>query len=630
MNCSNETLAVDASRTKTTTKSRDKKRTRAATPSVEDGGGGGVGNYDDDGPRRPENRIFGPPTKPRKLEPTSWLLHEHRGRLMRLLRGLTRGHAWREASGVLSVLLRGTPNGVSMTANRRMYVAAMELRSRLGMGQGFNTKIKNTYEVWMTKNSYMKKRPKKKYLVQLEYALFHYKQGNIEEALTSTRLLVQDHEAAMDPMVNLIHGLILYQLWYNNLPEEMQLKEFDIPIPEGPSGMAISGGSSVKQELVDNLDEHDTTRTRVKVSSDCISDTSVRNDKKVLTESEVNPWGKHSHRDLSTQDFYLNESVEKEEGKATSNNYKQLDGVSIFSAHGLDRSLLPVRSEEFECSIDLHGRMGYEHYTDSMKHLRAALYTNPPLMAALLPLIQLLLLGDRVAEACVELEKICLISNTALPFRLKASIMESVANSQFDVISKCYENVLLKDPLCSHSLSRLIKMHKSGTYSTKALLEMIALHLDATCGACDAWEELCMCFLKLQNMVMRDKCGEDLLSTNVKTVVNESNPMPTGSSNAIPDVFMGQEARISWDLRCKWWHTRHFSSNVYLSEKQAGEWELLTYKAACASHLYGPKFEFVTSALNSLVDEKYSDKASVLQMHMCSSLHLQAKLEQNK
>lgn len=50
-----------------------------------------------------------------------------------------------------------------------------------------------------------------------------------------------------------------------------------------------------------------------------------------------------------------------------------------------------------------------------------------------------------------------------------------------------------------------------------------------------------------------------------------------------------------------------------------GDLELLTYKAASASHMYGPEFGYVVKTYKFLLDRD-SDLSSYLQMHMQNSV----------
>ncbi|KAF8686148.1 hypothetical protein HU200_043681 [Digitaria exilis] len=131
---------------------------------------------------------------------------------------------------------------------------------------------------------------------------------------------------------------------------------------------------------------------------------------------------------------------------------------------GLEKSLLPLRLKiptgASNGCFDRYWQYKSTpngSYEDAEKCLRLALHSNPPVVAALLPLIQL---GDKLKDALDELERTCLSSTTALPFRLRGMLLEYFDQSQVSTISSCYEESLRRDPTCSYSMERLIKMHR--------------------------------------------------------------------------------------------------------------------------------------------------------------------------
>ncbi|KAG0479973.1 hypothetical protein HPP92_010831 [Vanilla planifolia] len=411
----------------------------------------------------------------------------------------------------------------------------MELE-RLRREKNYHSLIKATYEIWMGKVSWHKKGRMKKKLLQLELALFYLPQGKFAEAHCYTKFLVSD-ESEQAPSINLIHGLVLYQLWYADLPEEMQIKGLDVQTSLDAHGMSS----------VDLCQESD---------------------------------------------------------------------------KGLDKILLPIHLkllvEDPVQSVLLYRKLANENYREAVKHLHLALHSTPPLLAALLPLIQLLLLGDRVHEAIMELDYSCSVLDSALPFRLKARLLQCFHRDQITLISSCYQNALVRDPTCNYSMERLIKIHKSGNYSTLCLVEMLAMHLDAVDGKCGIWEELASCFLQLQRAMPSDY--EDHVSTNVEAVKDIS------SCYRIPRIFIDGEAVDSWMIRCRWWASRHFCKRILLFEIQSGEQMLLQFKAACAAHLYGPNFEYVSAVVNSLQQQGNAEQISYLRLHIKNSLKLAENL----
>ncbi|RWV92193.1 hypothetical protein GW17_00045456 [Ensete ventricosum] len=128
---------------------------------------------------------------------------------------------------------------------------------------------------------------------------------------------------------------------------------------------------------------------------------------------------------------------------------------------------------------------------------------------------------------------------------------------------------------------------------------MITSHLDATDGRSSVWEEFASCFLKILTSSVADY--EDRVSAN-----GQGGSAAIISSNKIPRVFTEGQARESWKVRCRWWLTRHFGKNVYLQDMQYsklsnelyGDRKLLATKAASASHIYGPNFEYVMAYLS--------------------------------
>ncbi|CAA3005991.1 Mitogen-activated protein kinase kinase 5 [Olea europaea subsp. europaea] len=233
-------------------------------------------------------------------------------------------------------------------------------------------------------------------------------------------------------------------------------------------------------------------------------------------------------------------------------------------------------------------------------------------MEAFHPLIQILLLGDLVNEAFDELEKLFQISDTAL--QLKAALVEHFDGVDYVKLSTCFEDIMRKDPTCNDSLVRLVFMHQHGYYDTEKLTEMIALHLDAIYAKCDVWKELASCFLNLC------QCAEDRMSAcyNGK---DGRNQIHLDHSNQIPEIFTNRESRKTWRLRCRWWLNRHFSHSILVSDIASGDLELLTYKAAAASHLYGREFKFVVKAIECSEKENNVELSSFfLQRHILNSV----------
>uniref|UniRef100_A0A803R2S2 Uncharacterized protein n=1 Tax=Cannabis sativa TaxID=3483 RepID=A0A803R2S2_CANSA len=75
--------------------------------------------------------------------------------------------------------------------------------------------------------------------------------------------------------------------------------------------------------------------------------------------------------------------------------------------------------------------------------------------------------------------------------------------------------------------------------------------------------------------------------------------------------------------------TRHFSSNILASEIAAGDLELITYKAASASHMFGPEFAYVTKAYSCLEEKNEIDFLGTLKLHISKSVGVYSSFEQN-
>ncbi|GJN11977.1 hypothetical protein PR202_ga30217 [Eleusine coracana subsp. coracana] len=302
---------------------------------------------------------------------------------------------------------------------------AMEIHQRLagnnnnGEQQGSRSRYyhrtQKLFDVWMRKLTWLPTSPKKD-LVKLELALFYLSQGKIDNAYNTTRSLISREGLKTEPILNLIHGLISYDKWYSGLPKDMQVEELDVYNVSSANSMATDGCEA--SDLLDNSD-----------------DSSLR-----------------VHDDASSH--------------------------ACSSERLLEKSLLPLRlnpaTEISNDCFDSYWRYKSapnSFYEDAEKCLRLALHSNPPVMAALLPLIQLLLLGDKLKDALNELQSICNSSSTALPFRLRGRLLECFDENQVLTISCCYEEALRIDATCSYSIERLITMHRKET-SLDALTTM--------------------------------------------------------------------------------------------------------------------------------------------------------------
>lgn len=528
---------------------------------------------------------------------------ENRARLRRLLSRLVRQHNWDEASGVLSVLLKGTPNEKSPPNNRTKYWVAMELLRHI-RGEPINlSKIQHVYEIWMKRIGSMKNWPiKDRIVVQLEFILFCLKQGSVENAHQAVLCLMQQPEFGNDPVSNMVVGLTFCQLWYSSIPEELQLRDSE----EAYHPVQTEMSETRFDVSLENYEGHDATDTREAGSSfKPDSDTSVRNDKDVALNDDVH------HQ---SQGFYMDPAEDSGHGNYSfSNHGDDMQYESNFDARGLESWLLPLRlsqsNKKLEDFIHTRGEMLNDYYKGAVKHLRIALNAKSPVYEAFLPFVQMLLLGNHIDEALDEAEKLSYNSEMILPLRVKASLLEHFDGANYVKLSTCFEDILKKDPTCSHSLLKLVNMHHNGDYSPQHLLEMIALHLDATYPECNIWKEFASCLLKIYSW------EEDRLSMCLDGKEGTNKQRCSVRFNRIPEIFTQGISGKTWRFRCRWWLTRHFSLNIIKSEIEAGDLQLLTYKAASASHMYGPQFEYVAKAY-IVLENQDRDLFLSLKLHM--------------
>ncbi|KAG6524226.1 hypothetical protein ZIOFF_014132 [Zingiber officinale] len=559
------------------------------------------------------------------------LLYQHRQILSRLLDCLTNAHQWKEASGVLSLLLKATPEGSSLLEDRRNFLVAMEIQRRFyGAESHYQTKIKKIYDIWMSKLQWMKEHPKKRNSVLFELAVFSISQGNFEEALCNTKIILQDPEFTKEPTVNLFHGLILYEMWYSGLPEDMKIKGCDVHIPSQISDTTIANSNEEPNAFVSSNEHNAMNVEDGNGSSIVASESSICVEKNILdfkeTAKQKNSGALHatelsSRSDLNDMDMHYMIS------KKNTNL-----GFCVLSKNVFDMklSILDFCCQCFKTNCEMidylerviHSYRGLvnEQYNDAVKHLRLALHSTPPCSAALLPLVQLHLLGDRVEEALTELDGCCQNSRLSEPFRLKARILECFQSNQVAIICTCYEAALRRDSTCNQSLQRLIKMHRIGNYGTIPLFDMIVLNLDSTDGDSSTWEEFAVCFLKILTSSARD--FEDHISITGKRVSTAlmSDKIPPLMSDKIPRVYTNEG---HWRRCYRWWRTRHFNKDAILKDIQQGDKKLLASKAACASHMYGPHFDYIEAVYLSLSKTEDASLLSFLQPHLKNSTRLE-------
>ncbi|KAL1553519.1 hypothetical protein AAHA92_14183 [Salvia divinorum] len=551
------------------------------------------------------------------------LRFQHRTRLFRLLSHLLMHHNWAEASGVLSVLIQGTIKDHSLSGNRAKYTAALELLSVIE-GENFRSRrIQGIYELWMKKIGLLRYwHTKHRFSVQLEVILTCLQRGSTRDAYQAALCLKKERDFDGDAVANLVVGLTFCQLWYSGLPEELQLTELDssdclqseIPIDNIHMPTEYSKEDNPHEAGGDNSDIH------------YGSSTSVANDKDVgECDSNKNPMDTEAKvkKETSCSSYELQDScVESAEpngicGSSFSDCSGDLPQASIFLTQGLPPWLLPLKlpisHESLEDAVHMHRKLLNDDYTNAVKHLRVALHTTPPAIEALHPFIQMLILGDQVHEALDELGTLFQSSETVLQLRLQASLVEHFDSGNYMKLCTYFEDILKKDPACSDSLSRLVLMHQHGDYDTQSLVEMLALHLDASYGTCDTWQELASCLLKLS------QCEGDR-----ESACNSGNDFDSGrcldDSNRVPELFFRGESGKSWRLRSRWWLNRHFHDRILMSEIASGDLKLLSSKAAAASHIYGRHFKYVVKTTETVDKQDNMELYSFLQSHLQNSV----------
>ncbi|KAK7335086.1 hypothetical protein VNO80_26857 [Phaseolus coccineus] len=495
------------------------------------------------------------------------LRKEHRTRLRYLLRRLVNQHHWVAASGVLSAYMKGTVNDTSPFRNRLKFWVLMELLKHVRNNSINPTRIKNLYDIWSKKIGSMKTWPlQSRYAVHLEFIFFCLMQGNAGEAY-QLALCIEKDKADIDPVSKMMMGLTFYELWFSSIPKEFQWRNSDhFYLLENVHMETLftnkTGQSerynSVESHMVDSHSQHD-------------SDASIMNDKHISRDvvfskdMEVGTNKREKpHQNFQPEGFYLNSEEQNGFGDPFSNSGGLTEDI-LYGLGGLDLWLLPLHfSDEsnFEEFMYLQRNQPNDYYKNSVKYLQLALNSEPSASAALLPLVQLLLIGGQVDEALNMLEKQCCNTTSVLPLRVRAALLERFDRNNSVMLLSCFENILKKDPTCSDALAKLIKMHQNGEYSLESLLEMIALHLDVTDSEHNTWKVFSSCFLRLFSY------EEDCMSSC--PIQTEYGHKQHRSFDKPPKIFTDGTSGKSWYLRCRWWLTRHFSNSKLESEIESG------------------------------------------------------------
>ncbi|CAH9104402.1 unnamed protein product [Cuscuta epithymum] len=546
----------------------------------------------------------------------------HRKKLRRLLQVLLRRHNWTEASGVLSVLHIATSKEIAIRKTRAKFSATLEVLKHLKGDSLSLRKIQNVYGMWMSKLGPMKKWPiKNKVAVQLEHTVFCLTRKEMDGAYQAALSLMQERGFESDPISNLVVGLTFYELWYSSLPAEMHLgKQEELESNTQPE---ISQ-DNMFMSIVDSKWQGASEGKKPSSLITCDSNTSIRNDKEYIEAGAYKCGEVHKDVEINLREIKREDDNQPQDISLHSDERSELEmsndssppSFSSYYTRGLPPLLLPIQFpqlENLEELYDFHTRLRNDQYNSAVMYLSRAFSLMPPALEAFHPLVQLLLLGDKVNEALAIVEKISSDSSTTLHLRLKAHLLEHFDRYNYTKHATCYEDILHKDPTCDYSLGKLISLHQRGDYCTEKLAEIIASNLDATYAKCNTWREFACLLMKLS------QAEGDTMSVCADGGDGQKQKSSGYLCICVPRIFLAPESQKSWMLRCKWWLTRHFRKSTLVSDISSGDTELLTYKAAAACHLYGRDFGYVVQAKEFLEKENNMDMLLTLNRHVHNS-----------
>ncbi|CAH8355246.1 unnamed protein product [Eruca vesicaria subsp. sativa] len=523
-------------------------------------------------------------------------------RLPKILSELLRQRNWREASGVLSLLMQGTMRDGSPTMNRLKYEAQIQILSHLQPDKNNVEEIARIYDTWIGKIG--KQYKEERLMVWFEQICHLLEHGMEKEAEYAAIGMMRSRDLGNLPRTNLYIGITCYRLWCRKYSNELEPKDADCS--DSISNMSESGSGvmaecSPRNESVYSVESSVSVRNESEASVgnyEVNSDASTRDSGSVV-EVKV----KLENVKLESPQHFTEPPriyASSEENEEPLRAEVAFDPALIQILGDMDPWLLPLKPPE---DPDFHGKIVNDsYYKDAVEYLRLTMQSPRYVsLAALHPLVQLLLIGGRVDEAMKVVEEICNKVHDIKPFRIKAAMKEKFHNNS-DELAKCYEDILKIDPSCVTTLKKLIEMSKEDDYSRESLLEMIALHVEASFPEPEIWKEFAeMLILFFENV------DEDRMSVCFNGS-GEEGCQQTYSVRYIPTPRMFTVT--SWTLRAKWWLNRHFSPEILETEmkkleaeKNNGDLEvmrLMSYKAACASRLYGPEFGYVTKVYGLL------------------------------
>ena len=159
--------------------------------------------------------------------------------------------------------------------------------------------------------------------------------------------------------------------------------------------------------------------------------------------------------------------------------------------------------------------------------------------------------------------------------------------------------------------------------------------------------------MKLEGSQCNDLCRSDFCG-NLQTLVHPQRSFSWVFNRLLSDVLITVLLQTAVHVECiqatkvwsfymlwnsKWdWGSRNtcggskfglegiLTERIYLEQQENGDWEHITFKAACACHMLGPKFGYVSDIVCGLQRVEKKNMLSVLKTHTQCSLRLHEHL----
>lgn len=560
------------------------------------------------------------------------LIAYHKEKLNRLLDDFILKHQWREAAGVLSVLVRGLPTEEGWKPrNAHQIWAVMEVTRQLEGLEGNDTKFGTMYQFLYDKQ------PKYRFAhdqtqggaVRLEQALYLMGQGRYEEAQLATRPLIDVPPYRDHAVANMIHGLILHHQWYELVSQELMRaskgKEY---LQYKSERMGLIEGVGENEELINHNKGYEASFIKGNLSSKVDDDTTsecsaLPSDCNISEDNAFRPARKCFQKDRkdNLQSFYDDTEEEREK--------QYLKGAQVICTPDMDRKLFSLclprfcRGKNYVVPMETTKVKGA--HSNAIKHLQRALSLDTHLTMALLPLVQLMLAGADVKGSYEQIERCCEGSGHSIPFRIKAMLLESLTPRNTDMLSRCYEDTLERDPASMQSINGLINLHQNGEYRTEALLEYIACHLDGSSGSLAVWRKMMSCFKELK------EAGEECNKTEDRFCEGFRKETVFDVLNKPLDSILEDYVHKTWSTREIWWPLKHFKIECIDQElKLEGGCKRVVYKAACAAHIFGLSTNYVLEVQKYLRESGGQSDLLKLQEHEENSFNLLSRIKSCK